>query len=416
MKGLLSEEEELRRFNAAQVGEQPWYAKALPMEGRATILPFRDSMPGSVFNKREFALPGLLAEAVNAFTSPARALLGTDADFYPEKEAANMALNMFGGGIATGKALTNPTGVGGTDLALNVWHGTPHEIKGKFDISKVGTGEGAQSYGHGMYFGEARGTGEQYQKTLAYKAFDLKPEAQALGLDLSAGARGEFHRQAQAHKDPEKAAFWLQSANASTRDLPKDKLVELFAKYYEKGQGNLYKVDIPDEQIPMMLNWDQPLTKQTPKVLNLLKNNPTILEDIAKGKTLEQLTGADAYKAIASSFDVGQKEAYKLASEYLASQGIPGIKYFDQVSRTSNITSLPRTQLDAKIEILQKDVASGLGNQEYLKRQLDNLMHERDRLPKATSNYVVFDPSTVKILEKNDIKIEDLIEKGLLGD
>jgi len=118
MKGLLSEEEELRRFNAAQGGEQPWYAKALPMEGRATILPFRDSMPGSVFNKREFALPGLLAEAVNAFTSPARALLGTDADFYPEKEAANMALNFMGGGLGVGSGIKNPTGTGGFDLNI----------------------------------------------------------------------------------------------------------------------------------------------------------------------------------------------------------------------------------------------------------------------------------------------------------
>lgn len=124
MANLLSEEEELRRFNAAQ-SDQPWYARALPMEGRATILPFRDTMPGSVFNKREFALPGLLAEAVNAFTSPARSLLGTDPEFNPQKEAANMALNMFGGGIATGKALTNPTGVGGADVGMFIGKNSP---------------------------------------------------------------------------------------------------------------------------------------------------------------------------------------------------------------------------------------------------------------------------------------------------
>jgi hypothetical protein len=149
LASLLSEEEELRRFNAMQ-GDQPWYSKALPMEGRATFLPFRDTMEGSVFNKREVALPGILAGALNAFTSPARALTGSDPTFKPGEEAANMALNTFGGGIATGKALTNPTGMGGKDLALNAWHGTPHEIKGNFDLAKVGTGEGAQAYGHGM--------------------------------------------------------------------------------------------------------------------------------------------------------------------------------------------------------------------------------------------------------------------------
>lgn len=117
LASLLSEEEELRRFNAMQ-GDQPWYSKALPMEGRATFLPFRDTMEGSVFNKRELALPGILAGALNAFTSPARALTGSDPTFKPSEEAANMALNTFGGGVATGKAIRNPTGQGGFDLNI----------------------------------------------------------------------------------------------------------------------------------------------------------------------------------------------------------------------------------------------------------------------------------------------------------
>jgi len=37
--------------------------------------------------------------------------------------------------------------------AHTVWHGSPH-LFDKFDISKIGTGEGAQAYGHGLYFAE----------------------------------------------------------------------------------------------------------------------------------------------------------------------------------------------------------------------------------------------------------------------
>jgi hypothetical protein len=115
---------QLSAFNAIEA-EQPWYKKQLPMEGRATFLPFRDTMEGSVFNKRELALPGLLAGAVNAFTAPERARTGSDPTFNAGEEAANFALNTFGGGIATSKALSNPTGRGGKDVGMFIGKNSP---------------------------------------------------------------------------------------------------------------------------------------------------------------------------------------------------------------------------------------------------------------------------------------------------
>ncbi len=368
-KGLLTDEEELQRFNAIEAQAQPWYARALPMEGRATFLPFRDTMPGSVFNQRELAVPGLIAEAANAITAPARSLLGTDPEFQAGKEGVNMALNVMGGGLGTSKVINNATGQGGIDLALNAWHGSPHNIQGKFDISKVGTGEGAQVYGHGMYFGEARGTGEKY-------AFDLANRDVANQGRLNAHANAQ--RLANLAGDPKYAADDVKFVLESNPDHPQKKLLSETLRMLESGDyakpiqnsGNLYKVDIPDEQIPMMLDWDKPLSKQSPEVLKFFSSHPAIQEDLAKGRSLDKLTGGDAYKAIASSFDVGQKEAYKLASEFLNQSGIPGIKYLDELSRGSG---------------------------------------------KGTSNFVVFDPSTVKILEKNDVPLEKLLEEGLLG-
>jgi hypothetical protein len=365
LASLLSEEEELRRFNAAQ-GEQPWYSKALPMEGRATLLPFRDTMEGSVFNKRELALPGILAGALNAFTSPARALTGSDPTFKPGEEAANMALNTFGGGIATGKALTNPTGVGGTDLALNAWHGTPHEIKGNFDISKVGTGEGAQSYGHGMYFGEARGTGEQYRDTLGF--IGAKDKAGEIygkdgisfffenALEQSGVPAGAAKSQAQLWTDKFVKGETINNPIANqvieSKGLQSNKI------------GNLYKVDIPDAAIPMMLNWDKPLSQQPKEIQTWLSDpyNPYKKQLLQKDSGGNEPYGRDIYNRLANlmsegkGWDVGNKNA----SQELSSFGITGIRYLDEGSR-------------------------GTG--------------------KGTSNFVVFDPSTVKILEKNDVPV-----------
>lgn len=59
-------------------------------------------------------------------------------------------------------------------MQLDVYHGTPHTLPpternplGEFDASKIGTGEGAQAYGYGIYTAEARKTGERYRSQLA---------------------------------------------------------------------------------------------------------------------------------------------------------------------------------------------------------------------------------------------------------
>ena len=57
------------------------------------------------------------------------------------------------------------------------------------------------------------------------------------------------------------------------------------------------------------------------------------------------------------------------------------------------------------MDILKQDIKSGLGNQEVMKDQLRKMQVEADSYKNMTSNFVVFDPSTVKILEKNKKKV-----------
>ena len=46
------------------------------------------------------------------------------------------------------------------------YHGSPHSFD-QFDTSKIGTGEGAQAYGHGLYFAGNEGVAQAYRKNLA---------------------------------------------------------------------------------------------------------------------------------------------------------------------------------------------------------------------------------------------------------
>src|ERR1044071_3129715 len=74
--------------------------------------------------------------------------------------AADMALNMVG----------TPGGVGGlgSGARFRAFHGSPHNFD-KFDAAKIGTGEGAQVYGRGLYFAENPKVAESYKNNLSQK-------------------------------------------------------------------------------------------------------------------------------------------------------------------------------------------------------------------------------------------------------
>src|SRR4029077_8399539 len=77
--------------------------------------------------------------------------------------APGMAIGMIGSPAAVG-------GVPGTvGSGIKAYHSSPHDFD-RFDLSKIGTGEGAQVYGHGLYFAEnpaVSGQGGQYWKQFA---------------------------------------------------------------------------------------------------------------------------------------------------------------------------------------------------------------------------------------------------------
>jgi hypothetical protein len=72
--------------------------------------------------------------------------------------------------LDTGKAKVvtaeQAAGIVGEDaLFMTAWHGSPHDHDG-FSMDKVGTGEGAQAYGHGLYFAGNKDVAEWYKEKL----------------------------------------------------------------------------------------------------------------------------------------------------------------------------------------------------------------------------------------------------------
>ncbi len=103
------------------------------------------------------------------------------ATFDPQRINSRDLLAGLGGGVAAGVAAHEGL-VGGQDEApeeyqdgglirrgLRAFHGSPHQFD-RFRIDRVGTGEGAQAYGHGLYFAENEEVARGYRDRLSPRA------------------------------------------------------------------------------------------------------------------------------------------------------------------------------------------------------------------------------------------------------
>jgi hypothetical protein len=212
-------------------------------------------------------------------------------------------------------------------LYSKAYHGTPHKFD-KFTLENIGTGEGAQAFGYGLYFAGEKEVAEFYKDKLGAFAFTHKgvgidPESpKQIAAELLWGWQGDVQGAL------EDAEGFGEEATAIIRELRTLNYEEL------KQGGQLLEVEIPDDDV--LLYWDKPLARQPTKVREILKKSG-ISKDYNRNLqdfTSPQITrnrekkghGIYAYLEHRLGGD-------KAASEHLNSLGIKGIKYLDEGSR-----------------------------------------------------------------------------------
>jgi hypothetical protein len=263
---------------------------------------------------------------------------------------------------------------------IKAFHSSPHDFD-RFDLSKIGTGEGAQVYGHGLYFAEnpaVSGQGGQYWNQFANKF--RGPESSAANImkinNFDRDAAIEHARRALAKEEEALRVGQYVPGNPDTAMSAEQMswhpaLIaeqQEVLRMLESGQPvgpRTYEVNIKADPA-QFLDWDKPLRTQSPQVQEAarLLNVPPGTQNYYEGIGLRPTTGKEAYRYVSDD--------PVRATQMLNEAGVPGIKYLDEGSRNARpaLTTTPAG-----------DVISSA-------------------YPPPTSNYVVFDPGIVDIMKK----------------
>ncbi len=282
--------------------------------------------------------------------------------------AAAKAPQIAKGLLKMGENALAPSTLGSQRGAI-VYHGSPHTFDA-FDMSKIGTGEGAQAYGHGLYLADSPEVAKSYTKVGdPRKVGEFTRNGAPLALDSQAAilARNAI---ADTRGDAAAAHAWLDElrgmkySNSKPEDISAAQ--ELVKHLDFRKPENLYKVDLPDEAIAKMLDWDKPLSQQA-----------HVAAVAQRAGVSSDTNGQGLYRALEDMYAPGAdypgapawlKADKANAAQKLKEAGIPGIRYLDAGSR-------------------------GAGD--------------------GTRNYVVFDDKLPKILERNGQSLADQLRDKL---
>jgi hypothetical protein len=216
-------------------------------------------------------------------------------------------------------------------FAIRAYHGTPHDFD-RFDLGRIGTGEGAQVFGHGLYFAEAEGVAKAYREALSPFALDGVP---ATDPHLNGFARAKTEGALDNMRDEtvRKIEMWeglVGKETGAEKQLARFKReleqIDLVAGSKVERSGQVYEVDL-DAEPHQLLDYDTKLADQ-PEMLAKVEK---VLRDSGSDVSPDRLRtqpGSWAYSELEAM--LGSADA---ASRALKDAGIPGLRYLDQGSR-----------------------------------------------------------------------------------
>lgn len=223
-------------------------------------------------------------------------------------------------------------------MGLTVFHGSPAKFN-RFDRTKIGSGEGAQAYGYGHYVAEKPDVAKGYQTTVTR---DLVAPAQRALEKANGNIDAAIQKSSKEAQRLQSLDVTAETGLAKRNQLLATELskIEELNRYKQSGDwssGNLYEIDLPDEQIAKMLDYDKPLKQQSQEIKDFVQSDGRPLLEMFQ-RLQANPTTKGAYRSIMDmpgSLLLESLGKGGVGEERLLKAGIPGIRYFDEGSRSN---------------------------------------------------------------------------------
>lgn len=246
----------------------------------------------------------------------------------------------------------------------SAYHGTPHKFD-EFSLDNIGTGEGAQAHGWGLYFAENKDVSENYREKLTYGQFDkifykdkeIKDSGKAKYFkaiyETPFGGKkfiaeqineniAEIQKRIDRYKEglkTETEQYQIDTYKGAIKNLENEILdfkkdIEFYNSVnpddirMEHNKGQLFEVDIPDSDV--LLDEDKSFSEQSDFIKNALKELDE-KEDLGlmQYEIESYTTGKEIYERIGKLISTRPQRAEK-TSKLLNQYGIKGITYDGQ--------------------------------------------------------------------------------------
>jgi len=301
--------------------------------------PFGFAPPPSKWEQTKDILAPYVTAPWNAMTGLMSADLDTLLyDTGPKgREAVENSFNLAGNLAGASSVVPKPRNA--LNMGIKAYHGSPHDFD-RFDMSKIGTGEGAQAYGHGLYFADSEGVARSYRDNLStYKLVQDYNNANPRNRP------GQVAQWWTSGMELERMDDALKILEPQSSQSQRDEWIKAGQKLFDEmnSKGRMYEVSInadPDA----FLDWDKPLSEQPKQVQEALAAmDPDMYAPGGADYDPAEL-GQITYQRLAAQkrdygIDSGRNSLTTLggaqagATADLQGFGIPGIKYLDAGSR-----------------------------------------------------------------------------------